>query len=354
MVHEIFEHCKEGKLVNLKTMLINTSLNMMTRLLFNKKYFSTKQFSTKECEEFNDFLTEELHLQGLFNISDYVSFLKPFDLQGFLPRGKKIHMKMDRFFDKILHDHRIDQKENVESKDFVDMLFSSSRVDNYNYTLDDNTIKGIINDMLIAGTDTTSTTIEWALAELVKNPNIMKKTQDELDHVVGHDRIVDEDDIPQLKYLQAVVKETFRLHATIPLITRECMTNCKVGGYDILAKTPIIVNIWAIHRHSSAYDDPWDFNPERFVGSGVDVKGVDFELLPFGSGRRGCLGMPLGLMQVQYQLARLLHSFTWKLPIGENPQNMDMGEVFGVTLPKVIPLEVIPIARLPLHMYGPL
>ncbi len=136
---------QEGKLVNLKTMLTNTSLNMMTRLLFNKKYFSTKQFSTKECEEFNDFLTEELHLQGLFNVSDYVSFLKPFDLQGFLPRGKKIHMKMDRFFDKILHDHQIDQKENVESKDFVDMLLSSSRVDNYNYALDNNTIKGIIN-----------------------------------------------------------------------------------------------------------------------------------------------------------------------------------------------------------------
>jgi hypothetical protein len=127
----MFNILQEGKLVNLKTMLINTSLNMMTRLLFNKKYFSTKQFSTKECEEFNDFLTEELHFQG------------------FLPRGKKIHMKMDRFFDKILHDHRIDQKENVESKDFVDMLFSSSRVDNYNYTLDDNTIKGIINVILI-------------------------------------------------------------------------------------------------------------------------------------------------------------------------------------------------------------
>jgi cytochrome P450 len=208
--------------------------------------------------------------------------------------------------------------------------------------------------MLIAGIDTTSTTIEWAFAKLVKNPKIMKKIQDELDHVVGHDRMVDEDDIPQLKYLQAVVKETFRFHATIPLITRECMTNCKVGGYDILAKTPIIVNLWAIHRHSSTYDDPWDFNLERFVGNGVDVKGVDFELLPFGSGRRACPGMPLGLMQVQYELARLLHSFTWKLPIGENPQNMDMGEVFGVTLPKVVPLELIPIARLPLHMYGPL
>jgi cytochrome P450 len=208
--------------------------------------------------------------------------------------------------------------------------------------------------MLIAGTDTTNTTIEWALAELVKNPNIMKKTQDELDHVVGHDHIVDEDDIPQLKYLQAIMKEIFCLHVTIPLITRECMTNYKVGGYDILAQTPIIVNIWAIHRHSYAYDNPWDFNLERFIGSGVDVKGVDFELLPFGSGQRACLGMPLGLMQVQYELVRLFHNFTWKLPTRENPQNIDMGEVFGVTLPKVIPLELIPIARLPIRMYGPL
>ncbi len=130
-------------------MLPNMSFNMMMHLVFNKKYFNTKQSSIKKCEVFNDFLIEELHLQGLFNISDNVSFLKPFDLRCFLPRGKNILMKMDQLFDKILHDHQIDQKENVESKDFVDMLLSSSQVNNYNYTLDDNRIKGIINVILI-------------------------------------------------------------------------------------------------------------------------------------------------------------------------------------------------------------
>lgn len=112
--------------------------------------------------------------------------------------------------------------------------------------------------MLLVLTDTSSTTIEWALAELVKNPKIVKKAQDEFDHVVGHEHIVVEEDIPQV-----VVKETFHLHVIVPFLNQECTTNCKVGGYDILARTPIIVNIWAIHRHAFAYDKPWDFNPER-------------------------------------------------------------------------------------------
>jgi cytochrome P450 len=167
--------------------------------------------------------------------------------------------------------------------------------------------------MLLGGVESSNAAIEWAFVELLKKPKLMKKLQDELDHVVGHERVVDEDDILQLEYLQAA---------------------------------------WAIHRHPSAYDNPWDFNPERFVGSEVDLKGTNFELLPFGCGRRMCAGLPLGLITVQMGLARLLHSFTWKLPLGENPQDIDMGEVFGVTTPKAIPLQAIGIARLPLHIYA--
>jgi cytochrome P450 len=125
-----------------------------------------------------------------------------------------------------------------------------------------------------------------------------------------------------------------------------------VGGYHIPAKTRIIINAWAIHRHPSAYESPWDFNPERFVESGIDVKGKNFQLLPFGCGRRMCVGLPLGLTIFQLALAQFLHGFTWELPIGENPQNIDMGEVFGATASKAIPLQAIGIARLPLHVYN--
>ncbi len=206
---------------------------------------------------------------------------------------------------------------------------------------------------MIASVETSQTVIEWVLVELLKHPKIMEKLQYELDHVVGHECVVDEDDIPHLKYLQVVVKETFRLHPPLPLLLpHESMHDCEVGGYHIPAKTRIIINAWAIHWHPSAYESPWDFNHERFVESGIDVKGKNFQLLPFGCGRRMCVGLPLGLTIFQLALARLLHGFTWKLPIGENPQNIDMGEVFGATTSKAIPLQAIGIARLPLHVYN--
>jgi len=158
--------------------------------------------------------------------------------------------------------------------------------------------------MLLGGVETSNTIIEWVLAELLKNPEIMKKLQYELDHMVGHEHVVDENDIPKLKYLQAVVKENFHLHPPLPLlIPHENMQDCEVGGYHILAKTCININAWAIHRHPFGSENPWDFNPERFVRSGIDVKGTNFQLLPFGCGRKMCVGLPLGLMIVQLALA---------------------------------------------------
>ncbi|CAM6042043.1 unnamed protein product [Sphagnum compactum] len=162
----------------------------------------------------------------------------------------------------------------------------------------DNVIKGVINEILEGSTDTSITTIEWALAELLKHPKFMKKVQDELDDVIGQDRVIDESDIPQLKYFQAVVKETFCLHPPATLmIPHQNMEACEIGG------------------------------------------------------RRICLGMLSGLLTVQMQLARLLHSFTWKLPKGENPQDLDMGEVFRITTRKAVPLHAIAIAQLPQHLY---
>jgi cytochrome P450 len=210
-----------------------------------------------------------------------------------------------------------------------------------------------MQDMICAGTDTSATAVEWALVELLRHPEAMKKAQAELDDVIGSERVVDEGDIHELKYLQDIVKETFRLHPSLPLLLpHESIGDCTVGGYVIPAKTRIFVNAWAVHRHPSAYQQkPLEFNPSRFVGSQIDVKGLDFQLLPFGSGRRMCPGLPLGLIMVQLELARLLHSFTWKLPAGQDPKDIDMDEILGVTAPKAIPLHVVATARLPLHLY---
>jgi cytochrome P450 len=204
----------------------------------------------------------------------------------------------------------------------------------------------------MAGADTFANTMEWAFVELLRHPEVMKKVQDELDDVVGHQRIVDEKDVPQLKYLQAIVKETFRLHPPVPtLIPHENLKSCEVGGYHVSAKSMILVNLWAIHRDPCAYERPLDFNPERFVGSAIDVKGNDFQLLPFGSGRRICPALSLGLIMVQTYLAKLLHSFMWKLPAEKNIEELDMGAKSSLSAPKAIPLQVIPSVRLPFHLY---
>ncbi|CAK9213393.1 unnamed protein product [Sphagnum troendelagicum] len=350
LVHDYFQDCKEGKPMDIYTRSRNASFNVMTRLLFGKRYLGSG-LSIKECEEFSDIINEETSILGVFNISDFVPLLKPFDLQGIIPRLNKIRLKVDQFFDKIIQNHSREESSN-RSKDFLDVMFSFNESYGFGKRHGDNVIKAVINEILEASTDTSITAIEWVLAELLKHPKFMKKAQDELDDVIGQDRVVDESDIPQLKYLQAIVKETFRLHPPAPLmVPHQNMEACEIGGYHILPKTQIFVNLWAIHRHSSTYENPLEFNPDRFLQTNVDLKGKHFELLPFGSGRRICPGMSLGLLIVQMQLARLLHSFTWKLPKGENPQDMDMGEVFGMTTRKAIPLRAIAIARLPQHLY---
>lgn len=352
LVHEIFEICKDGQPVNLRTSLSSAVMNVVTRLLIRKRYFSTDH-TDDDSQEFKELSVKVMNLCGVFNISDYVPFLKPFDIQGLVPQFKQTSSQMDRVFDRVIQEHVKDKSKSDESKDFLDVLLSLPGVDGVSDRLDDITIKAVFNDILVGGTETITTTVEWALVQLLKHPGIIKKAQDELNEVVGHERVVDERDIPQLKYFQAVVKETLRLHPAGPLLLpHESREACEVGGYHVPAKTRIFVNVWAVHRHPSAYENPLDFNPERFLGSALDTKGMDFQLLPFGSGRRICPGMNFGLLMVQIILAKLLHTFTWMLPGEESPEDIDMGEVFGVTIPKAIPLQVVASARLPLHSYA--
>ncbi|KAH9536222.1 hypothetical protein CY35_17G097200 [Sphagnum magellanicum] len=335
LMHGIFEHCKEGNPVNMQTSLSSTSMNVISRLLFKKRYFNTMH-SDEESQEFKDIVMKIMNINGVFNISDYVPFLKPFDLQGIRFECNQILSRTNRFFNKTIQEHLKEKKKANESKNFLDVMLSHPGVDGVSDKLDDYTIKGVAIEIFVTGTDTIATTVEWALGEFIR-----------------HSNVVDENDIPQLKYLQAIVKETFRLHPPAPLLMpHENREACEIGGYHIPSKSPIFVNVWAVHRHPSAYENPFDFSPERFVENLIDVKGIDFQLLPFGSGQHICPGLNYGLLMVQIELAKLLHSFTWTLPKGQNPQDIDMGEIFGVSIPKKIPLQVVASARLPLHLYA--
>ncbi|XP_028064666.1 cytochrome P450 76C4-like [Camellia sinensis] len=198
----------------------------------------------------------------------------------------------------------------------------------------------------IKRTDTTSGIVEWAMAELLKKPKILAKAQAELKEVIGNDGIVQEADIPRLPYLQAVVKEILRLHPSAPLLLRhKAEANVEISGFMVPKNAQVLVNVWAIGRDSSIWLHPDSFVPERFLDLKVDMRGQDFELIPFGAGRRMCLGIPLAYQMVHFTLTSLLHSFDWKLGGGMESKDIDMSEKFGITLRKAIPLKAIPISN---------
>lgn len=202
-----------------------------------------------------------------------------------------------------------------------------------------------LQDLLIAGTDTSAITTDWAISELMRQPPLMKKLQQELESTVGLDRAVEESDLGKLEYLDCVVKEVLRLHPVAPLlIPHESMEDCELQGFHVPKKARVIVNAWAIGRDPNVWSDPDSFRPERFVGSDVDVRGHHFELLPFGSGRRSCPGMELGLTVVKLVVAQLVHCFDWKLPEGHG--DVDMTEHFGLLTCRAVPLVAVPTYRL--------
>ena len=195
--------------------------------------------------------------------------------------------------------------------------------------------------MFVGGTDTTAAALEWAMSELVRNPIIMKKVQEEVRTVVGHKSKVEENDISQMHYLKCVVKEILRLHIPTPLLApRVTMSDVKLKGYDIPAKTMVYINAWAMQRDPRFWERPEEFLPERFENSQVDFKGQEyFQFIPFGFGRRGCPGMNFGIASIEYVLASLLYWFDWKLP---DTLDVDMSEVFGLVVSKKVPLLLKP------------
>lgn len=186
--------------------------------------------------------------------------------------------------------------------------------------------------MFSAGTETTSSTIEWGMSELMKNPHVMAKAQAEVRESCKGKKIIEEADVQKLKYLKLVVKETLRLHPPVPLLPRACREDRVVEGYTITDKTQSMVNVWAMGRDPKYWNDPLEFQPERFEENNMDFNGQNYEYLPFGSGRRICPGVSFGIANVELPLAHFLYYFNWQIPGGVQPKDLDMTENTGVTI----------------------
>ncbi|XP_027084207.1 premnaspirodiene oxygenase-like [Coffea arabica] len=278
-------------------------------------------------------------LAGIFNIADLFPSLKILQLVcGLKPKLDELWRKLDVILDDIVNDHEksmIDKQggnSGMEEEDVVDVLLKLKEINDFQFPVTKNSIKALIFELSVAGTTTSSVLVEWAMSEMLKNPRIMAKAQSEVRQAFKAKKRICGGDIQGLKYLKWVIKETLRLHPPGPLLApRECREECTISGYNIPINTVTIVNAWAIGRDPEYWNDPEKFNPERFSDKSIDFRGNNFELIPFGAGKRVCPGITYGVTNVELVLANLLYHFDWKLPQGINPQDLDMTEVFGAS-----------------------
>ncbi|KAJ7522359.1 hypothetical protein O6H91_18G048300 [Diphasiastrum complanatum] len=328
----------------------DTGLNVVSRMMLNKR------IASGETTEFKTVLHELLPFIGAFNLEDFIPYLAWIDPSGCSARMKKIHRRIDHLLEDIINEHELTKTEKPMAgpKDLLDVLLNAGSDGAEKEKLSRRSIKAVVLDMFIGASDTSSHAVHWAMAELLRNPTLLKQAQLEIDSAVGYSRKVEESDLSELKFVRAIVKETFRLHPVLPmLIPRECLETCKIGGYIIPAATRVYINAWAIGRDPGVWKRPLEFYPERFLleSSHIHELDQDCEFIPFGGGRRRCPGMPLGLCIVQQTLASLLHCFDWCLPDGQLPEGVDMQEAPGIVMSREKNLVVVPTPRKATHSY---
>ncbi|XP_020185522.1 zealexin A1 synthase-like [Aegilops tauschii subsp. strangulata] len=222
-----------------------------------------------------------------------------------------------------------------DDEEMLNVLLRLLEEDSLAYPLTTEIIVTVMFDMFGGATETTATTLVWAMSELIRHPNVLAKAHLEVREVLGEGRaIIGNSDLAELHYLRMVIKEVLRLHAPGPLIPRRTRENCNIMGYDVPKDTNVFINVFATHRDSQYWDNPEEFNPERFVNKNIDYNGTYFEFTPFGGGRRKCPGVGFALSILEITLANFLYHFNWTLPGGASSVSLDMSEKFGVTVRK--------------------
>ncbi|KAG0476736.1 hypothetical protein HPP92_013577 [Vanilla planifolia] len=318
-----------GSTVNLSVMLLSAANATVARAAFGK-----------ECAHEQSFLSAmkktSKYLSG-FSVVDVFPSLTFLGEIARVRRGmQRVHEDLDAILNEIIEEHEAKGlKGDGEGEDLVDVLLKLQKQGGFDLPLTHNNVKAVILDIFLAGTDTSSATLEWAMTELVRNPNVMQKAQAEVRKALKGKTKVEEKDINKLTYLNNVLKETLRLHPTGPLLVpRLCRETVELGGYTVPAGSRVVVNAWAIMRDARWWEDPERFMPERYEKlEALDSGGAAaFEYIPFGGGRRICPGLAFAYASMEYWLAVLLFHFDWELPERRRPEELDVEEAFGLTL----------------------
>ncbi|XP_071731467.1 cytochrome P450 CYP82D47-like [Rutidosis leptorrhynchoides] len=332
----------------------NLVLNIVVIIITGKRFSPNDEQGVR----FQTVVKKYFHLFGAFVVSDFVPFLKFLDVGGYIKSMKETAEDLDNICDEWLNEHKMEKKYEQQLAQgnlvFIDVLLKiiqGASEDEFDGFDGDTVIKSTCQQLLVAGIDTTSVTLTWALSLLLNNPKALEIAQREIDEHVGKERLLEESDLKNLIYLNAIIKETMRLYPAGPLaVPHESTEDCIVGGYNIPKGTRLLVNIWKIHRDQNIWSDPNEFRPERFLTThkDVDVKGNHFELIPFGSGRRMCPAAMFSLQVLGLTLGRLIQQFVLKRPSNEL---VDMTESSGMTNNKATPLVVLLAPRLSSNMY---
>nr|UQZ09629.1 strychnine-11-hydroxylase [Strychnos nux-vomica] len=324
--------------VNLSRLALSLSNNVICRIAFGK--ISGYEDGSEAKSKFEDIFHETEDFFGTVNIADFfpaLSWINKFN--GVETRLKENFKKLDSFLNQVIEEHLDSRRSKTEKEDIVDALLRIQGNPNETITLSSENIKGILVTVLLGGSDTSTAVLVWTMAELMRNPMVRRKAQQEVREIIKGQGKVGESDLSRLEYLKLIIKESLRLHPPGPLlIPRETIECCTIEGYKIPAKTRVFINAAAIATDSKVWENPYAFKPERFMDKTVDFKGEDFEMLPFGAGRRGCPGMNFAVPLIGLALANLLLQFDWKLPEGMIAEDLEMEEAPGITVHKKIPL----------------
>lgn len=347
-VREVYS--KNGTPLDVAELAFSTVIGMISGMLWGGT-IEEEPLEIQLRSEFREAVLKLTKILGKPNLSDFFPVLARFDLLGVERDMKEVSLWLGRIFDVVIsrHEKSIGREEpGVNTRrDFLQFLLEYRDPETGN-SISKEQIKALLMDIVIGGTGTTTTMIEWSMTEIMLHPKIIQHIHRELDQIVGADNMVQEFHLTDLPYLHAVVKEALRLHPAAPLLLpRSPSRSCTVGGFTIPEGTKVFLNVWAMHRDPEFWYDPDKFRPERFLdneGIKLSYFGETLHYLPFGSGRRICAGLPLGERMLMYVLATFLHLFEWELPKG---LEMDSKEKFGIVLEKSTPLLAIPTPRVP-------
>ncbi|XP_020083333.1 cytochrome P450 76M5-like [Ananas comosus] len=344
---------RAGQPVRIGVPVFNAVLNIISNLFFSEDVVDLASAEEESNQEFKRLISSAVEEIGRPNISDFFPFLRPLDLQGRRRVTAGYIRRFYNFFGDIFDRRLAEMNSGAEKKgDFLDSLLelhSQSK-------LQRREIITLFTDFFAAGSDTSSNTVEWAMAELLRNPAVLAKARAELRETLGPKQEFEESDIARLPFLQAVTKETMRLHPAGPLMlphkpseTEREVGFVEVAGLAVPSEARVMVNAWAIGRDPEAWEEAEEFRPERFLGGReVDFRGKDFEFLPFGYGRRACPGVPLAVRVVPLVLGSILHAFDWRLPRGMRPDDVDLSDRFAAALTLAVPLTAVPVLPVPL------